>query len=132
MLRFGIIPDDAVESLLPRGFRADPRDQWAASFVVVSDGASTTTATTARRHNALTLRVRFASPFAAISQGKYLEADYTLHSLLHLGGGGGSAVVAADTGDAPAEASSSPSSSSSKPTNKNKDKKKRQRMEEEE
>jgi hypothetical protein len=80
----------------------------------------------------LTLRARFASPFAAISQGKYLEADYTLHSLLQLGGGGESAVSAPDTGDAaPAEASSSsPSSSSSKPTNK--DKKKRPRVEEEE
>ena len=68
------------EGQLPRGFQGAPRDQWAASFVVVTeDGA------TARQHNALTLLVRFASPFAAISQGKYLEADCTLHSLLYLG-----------------------------------------------
>jgi hypothetical protein len=102
------------EPLLPRGFQAAPRDQWAVSFVVMTeDGA--TAAATARHHNALTLRERFALPFAAISQGKYLEADYTLPSLLYLGG--------ADDAAAPAPAAASSPS-------KHKDK--RPRAEEEE
>ena len=66
------------EALLPKHFQAAPRDQWAASFVVVEP---------ARRHNALTLRVRFASPFA-ISQGHYFEADYTFHLLSYCFGSG--------------------------------------------
>ena len=115
------------EALLPRGFQPAPRAQWAASFVVVGGGGGGGgggsaaavggggVAAPARHHNALTLRVRFASPFA-ISQGKYLEADYTLHLLqeqqhpfFHLLGGGNGEVV---------ETSSSSSSSSSNNNNK--------------
>ncbi len=106
------------EPLLPRGFQAAPRDQWAASFVVVTGDCATTT-TTVHHHNALTLCVCFVLPFA-ISQGKYLEADYTLHSLLYLG-------LGADDATAPAAAAAAASSS---PSSKHKGK--RPRVEEEE
>jgi hypothetical protein len=52
------------EALLPKHFQAAPRSQWAASFVVVEPPTTTNAATRACQHNALTLRVRFASPFA--------------------------------------------------------------------
>jgi hypothetical protein len=73
------------EGQLPRGFHGAPWDQWVASFVVVEAPAKATARQHSNNNNAQTLRVRSASPFA-ISQGKYLEAEYTLHAL-HFGYG---------------------------------------------
>ncbi len=71
------------EGQLPRGFDGAPREQWAASFVVVDHHHAADDARKSNNtNNALTVRVRFASPFA-ITQDNYLEAEYTLHALHH-------------------------------------------------
>ncbi len=62
---------EAPAELLSKHFQAAPREQWAVSFIVVAVGEDTAAAHP-RQHTTLTIRVRFASPFA--SPLAYLEA----------------------------------------------------------